>query len=64
MSKLEPLALKAAIPTTESAIKIHGGEGEGARITLDIYPEELDQLKELFELRGKELIVVLQEDNG
>ena len=56
--------MKAAISTTEAAIKIHGGEGEGARITLDIYiyPEELAQLQSLFELRDKELIVVLQEE--
>lgn len=57
----EPLALRAAIPSTESAIKIHGGEGEGARITIDVYPEELGQLVKLAELRGKELVIVLQE---
>ena len=58
--KVTPLALKAAIPTTESAIKIHGNEGEGARITFDIYPEDLDQLKELFKFRGCELVLVIQ----
>ncbi len=62
MPKPEPLALKAAIPTTESAIKIHGGEGEGARITLDVYFGELSQIPALAQLRGKELIVVFQED--
>ena len=46
MPKTEPLALRAAIPTTESAIKIHGDEDGSARITFDIYPEDLDQLKE------------------
>lgn len=58
----EPLALRAAIPSTESAIKIHGGQGEGARITIDVYPEELEQIARLAELRGKELIIVFQED--
>ncbi len=58
------LALRAAIPTTESAIKIHGNEGEGARLTLDVYFEELDQIPALASLRGKELIVVLKEDDG
>ncbi len=43
MPKPEPLALKAAIPTTESAIKIHGNEGEGARIMLDVYFEDLNR---------------------
>ena len=57
----EPLALRAAIPTTESAIKIHGNEGEGARLTLDVYFEELDQIPALAKLRGKELIVVFKE---
>ena len=61
MTKPEPLALKAAIPTTESAIKIHGDEAGSARITFDVYPEDLDQLKELFKFRGCELVLVIQE---
>lgn len=44
MTTPEPLALKAAIPTTESAIKEHGDEAGSARIVFDIYPEDLDQL--------------------
>jgi len=51
MPKPEPLALKTTIPTTESAIKVRGDESGSARITFDIYPEELDQLKELFKFR-------------
>lgn len=35
----EPLALKAVIPDIAAAIKIDGGEGDGARIMLDLYPE-------------------------
>jgi hypothetical protein len=42
--KTESLALRAAIPSTESAIKVHGDEGEGARITLDVYFEEREQI--------------------
>jgi len=61
MSKPEPLALRAAVPTTESAIKVHGDEAGSARIILDIYPEDLAQLKELFKFRGRELLVVIQE---
>ena len=57
-----PLALRAVIPTTESAIKIHGDEKGSARITLDLYPDDLDQLKELFKFRGCNLLVVLQEE--
>lgn len=60
--RTEPLALRAAIPTTESAIKVHGDESGSARITFDVYPEDLDQLQELFKYRGKELVLVIQED--
>lgn len=63
MPKPDPLALKAAIPTTESAIKIHGNEGEGARIMLDVYFEDLNQIPALANLGGKELVVVLQEES-
>jgi hypothetical protein len=61
MSKPEPLAIRAAIPTTESAIRIHGDEAGSARILLDIYPEDLDQLQKLFQFRGRELVLVIQE---
>jgi hypothetical protein len=57
----EPLAIRAAIPTSESAIKVHGDEVGSARIILDIYPEDLDQLQKLFKFRGRELMVVIQE---
>jgi hypothetical protein len=60
----EPLALKTIIPSTEGAIRVHGDEEGSARITFDVYPEELDQLKELVKYRGKELIIVIQEDHG
>ena len=46
---------------TESAIKVHGYEDGSARITLDIHPEDLDQLKGLFNFRGRELLLVIQE---
>ncbi len=38
-----------------------GDEAGSARITFDIYPEDLDQLKELFKFRGAELALVIQE---
>jgi hypothetical protein len=57
----EPLALRATIPATESAIKVGGGAGDSARIALDLFPEDLDQLQRLFTLRGKRLYVVLSE---
>ena len=60
-----PLALKAVIPDIAGAIKIDGGDGDGARLMLDLYPEELEQINALLGLRGKELIVVFQaEDHG
>ncbi len=39
---------------------MHGSDAGGARITFDIYPEDLDQLKELFRFRGTELVLVIQ----
>ncbi len=61
MTKTEPLALRAAIPTTGCAIKVHADEACSAHITFDIYPEDLDQHKELFKFRGAELLLVNQE---
>jgi hypothetical protein len=61
MPEPEPLAIRATIPTTESAINVRGDEAGSARIMFDIYPEDLDQLKELLKFRGRELIVVIQE---
>ncbi len=61
MPNPEPLALKAAIPTTESAIKFGGGKGEACRITLDVYADP-DDLPRLLDLRGKRLYVVLTEE--
>ncbi len=59
--KTQPLALKASIPTTESAIKISGGKGEACRLTLDVYGESED-LPKLLDLRGKRLYVVFTEE--
>ncbi|MDP9355992.1 MAG: hypothetical protein M3R02_12070 [Chloroflexota bacterium] len=58
--KTTPLALKAAIPTTESAIKFGGGKGEACRITLDVYSTDAD-VPQLLNLRGKRLYVVFTE---
>lgn len=58
---LEPLALKAAIPTTESVIKVHGDRAGSARIVVDNYPEDLDQIKELLRFRGCDLVLVIRE---
>ncbi len=63
MPKPEPLALKAAIPTTESAIKIDGGKGGSCRITLDVYTDQTD-LPRILDLRGKRLYVVLTEEGS
>lgn len=61
MAKPEPLALRAVIAPIATALKTGGQEGEAIRLTLDLYPEELDAIQRLMQLRGSELIVVLQE---
>ena len=60
MIKKDPLALRAAIPPLASAIKVGGQEGEPVRITIDLYPEELDTVQRLMQLRGEELFITLQ----
>jgi hypothetical protein len=49
MPKPEPLAIRAAIPTADSAIKLHGDKFAGARITSNItidayYPDGPDSM--------------------
>jgi len=61
MKPKDPLAFRAAIPPLASAIKVGGQESEPIRLTLDIYPDELDTVQRLMHLRGAELFVTLQE---
>ena len=49
----EPLALKAVIANRADAIKVSGGEGELAKLLLEVYLDDLDDFKRLVELRGK-----------
>ncbi len=60
MKKSDILALRAAIPPLASAIKVGGQEDEPIRLTIDIYPEELDLMQRLMHLRGTELFMTLQ----
>lgn len=60
MTMKDPLALRVAIPPLASAIKVGGQEGEPVRITIDLYPEELDTVQRLMQLRGEELFITLQ----
>ena len=62
MTQPEPLALKAVIANRADAIKVSGGEGELAKLLLEVYLEDLDDFKRLVELRGKELRVVLVQE--
>ena len=62
MPQPEPLALKAVIANRADAIKVSGGEGELAKLLLEVYLEDLDDFKRLVELRGKELRVVLVQE--
>jgi hypothetical protein len=56
----EPLALRAVIAPIATAIRAGGQQGEAIRLTLDIY-EEPEVMQRLMELRGNELMLVIQE---
>ncbi len=58
--KTEPLALRAVIAPIATAIRAGGQQGEAIRLTLDIY-EEPEVIQRLMELRGNELMLVIQE---
>lgn len=53
------VTFRASIPTTETAIKIHGQEG--ARMTLDIAECDLCDFLMLLPMRNKVLSVTVQE---
>ncbi len=56
----EPLAFHAAIPTTGNPITFSGGEGDAGAIKLE-HSMTGEEIQRLLELRGKELMVVIQE---
>ena len=60
MTRPAPLALPCIIPNTGNPIAFSGGEEEAGRLTLHFYAGG-DEIQRLLELRGEELVVVLQE---
>ncbi len=56
----EPLAFRAAIPTTGNPITFSGGEGDAGALKLE-HSMTGEEIQRLLELRGKELMVVIQE---
>ena len=64
MPKPEPLALHAIIPDKASAIAFSGGAGDSARLILDVYGDEAEELVKLLKLRGERLIITfIKEDD-
>ncbi len=64
MPKSEPLAFHAIIPDKASAIAFSGGAGDSARLILDVYGDEAEELVKLLKLRGERLIVTfIKEDD-
>lgn len=61
MTRRAPVTFRASIPTTETAIKIHGQEG--ARMTLDIAECDLCDFLMLLPMRNKVLKVTVEEDS-
>lgn len=63
-TKPNPLALDAAIPDKDGAIKFGGGAGDHATFTLNAYLDEnSDEALRLLRLRGKRFKVVFVEDD-
>lgn len=60
MKPSEPLAFRAAIPTTGNPITFSGGEGECGGLKLEHYMSG-EEIERLLDLRGKELIVTIQD---
>ncbi len=56
----DPLAFRAAIPTTGNPITFSGGEGDAGAIKLEHYMSG-EEIQKLLALRGKLLLVVIQE---
>ncbi len=54
------LAFKAAIPATGTPIGFSGGEGDAGFLKLEHFATG-DEVQQMLELRGKELIVTMQE---
>lgn len=59
----EPITFRATLPPIQSAIKV-SGNGDGLRILLDIPESELVNALPLTLLRGKVIVVTMQEEQS
>lgn len=59
-AKPQPLAFRAAIPATGNPITFSGGEGEAGAVKFE-HNMTGAEVERLLHLRGKELILVIQE---
>jgi hypothetical protein len=60
MSELNKIEFIATLPPIQSAINLDG-QGDGARIKLDIPASEIDQVLKLQRLAGKTFRVIIEE---
>lgn len=49
---------RVCIAPTSAAIRVGGQAGEPLKLSLDIYPDNPEQIQDLLRLRGKELVIV------
>lgn len=56
------IAFRAVISPIPMAIRVPGQNDECVRLSLDVYPQDEDQLPALMDLRGAELFIVLTEE--
>ncbi len=61
MSTPDPLAIRAVIPNTGNPIAFAGGEEEAGTLKLLFFASG-EEIERLLKLRGKELLVVIQEE--
>jgi len=64
MVKLRSTGISGGHYPISNVIKIGGQDGKAIHLTIDVYSEELEAIPQLMLLRGRELIMVVPDDNS
>ena len=58
----DKISFIASLPPIQSAWKLGGGEGDGARLQLDIPGTDITEAVRLLTMRGRTFRVIIEED--